>query len=172
MRFLTLLCLFFLCTACSFSPLYSEKKDEAVLQETAQIQIEPIEGVLGYTIRDQLNAKLQTKTNQNKKYTLNIKISENIIGDLGIQKTNFATRSRMILTAHYILKDCETNQVLLNTQTNASGSYNLTTTYSTMTAKDKMRQNLAKILADNISIRLLMYFKKQEASFESAKTSN
>ena len=162
MRFLTLLCLFFLCTACSFSPLYSEKKDEAVLQETAQIQIEPIEGVLGYTIRDQLNAK----------YTLNIKISENIIGDLGIQKTNFATRSRMILTAHYILKDCETNQVLLNTQTNASGSYNLTTTYSTMTAKDKMRQNLAKILADNISIRLLMYFKKQEASFESAKTSN
>lgn len=172
MRFLSLLFLFFICTACSFSPLYFEKPDENVLQETAQIQIEPIEGVLGYTLRDQLNAKLQTNASEPSKYTLKITISENIIGDLGIQKTNFATRSRLILTAHYILKDRQTNQVLLNTDTSASGSYNLTTAYSTMTAQDKMRQNLAKILADNISIRLSMYFKKQEASFESAKISN
>ena len=172
MRFLTGLFLIFLCAACSFSPLYLAETDEVVLQETAQIQIEPIDGVLGYTVRDQLNAKLQTNPEEHKKYTLNVTISENIIGDLGIQKTNFATRSRMILTAHYVLKNRATNQVLLNAQTNASGSYNLTTAYSTMTAKDKMRQNLAKILADNISIRLLMYFKKQEASLESAKISN
>lgn len=171
MRFLIVL-LLFLGTACSFSPLYLEEDDETVLRETSQIQIEPIDGALGYTIRDQLNARLQSNASAHQKYTLSVRVSENIIGDLGIQKTNFATRSRMILTAHYILKNRETNQVLLEAETKASGSYNLTTAYSTLTAKDKMRQNLAKILADNISIRLSMYFKKQEVTVESAKTSD
>lgn len=170
MRFFKLLFLILFVSGCSFSPLYLS--DEQLMEQTAQIQIESIDGVVGYTIRDQLNSKLKTQENCPKSYRLKITLSERVVGDLGIQQTNFATRSRLILTANYTLTDTKTNAVLLRDKTSASGSYNLTTAYSTMMAKDKMKQNLGKIVADNIAIRLLMYFKKQEVSIESEALSN
>ncbi len=171
MRVLTGLFLGIFLTACSFSPLYLQTDDQ-IIAKTSQIQIEPIDGTIGYVVRDQLDSKLETHSADCKKYTLIVKVQEKVVGDLGIQKTNFATRSRLILTANYQLKELSSQKILLEGTTNASGSYNLTTAYSTMTAKDKMKQNLGKIVADNIAIRLLMYFKKQEVSGESAKVSN
>lgn len=172
MRFFNILFLLFFLSGCSFSPLYLENSDHNVTAQTALIQIEPINGVLGYPLKNQLNTKLQIDDNETPRYRLAIQLSEQVVGDLGIQKTNISTRSRLILTAKYTLKDIKTNKTLVNSKTKASGSYNLTTGYSTLVAKDQMAQNLAKIVADNISIHILMYFKKQEVSRESTSVSN
>lgn len=67
MRFLTGLFLIFLCAACSFSPLYLAETDEVVLQETAQIQIEPIDGVLGYTVRESIKCEITNQSGRTQK---------------------------------------------------------------------------------------------------------
>lgn len=162
MRFIFIVFLGLALAACSFSPLYTQQ-DAASSLEASKTRINPIAGVIGYSMKEQLEIRLKTTDGTDKKYSLTVVIKESTVGDLGVQKTNFASRSRLILKANYTLKDLKTNKILINDETTASGSYNLTTPYSTQMAKEKMQENLGLILSDNIALRVLAYFKQGDS---------
>lgn len=166
MKKLITLILFVFLAGCSFTPLFTEQNQQDVLKQTAYIRIDPISDIDGVKLKELLSARLKTDQQQEKKYKLKITLTEKTIGDVSIQTTSFSSRSRLILTADYQLIDIKTKQILDSGSTNIGQSYNLTTPYSTYIAKKKAKDNLIKVLSDNISLKLFSYFKQQGATVE------
>lgn len=150
-------------TACGFTPLYATSDDRPVTDKTAEINIVPIDNYMGYLLqtdlRNQLNPE-QIKAPQN--YDLIVTLPEPLISDQNIQEDFFSSRERIIQKADYKLVDRKTQKVLINTTTSATGSYNITLEpYATYMSKERVRENLIKILAQTISTHVISYVRKE-----------
>lgn len=150
-------------TACGFTPLYATLDDKQVTNKTAEINIVPIDNYMGYllqtNLRNQLNPE-QIKAPQN--YDLIVTLPEPLISDQNIQEDFFSSRERIIQKADYKLIDRKTKQVLIDTTTSATGSYNITLEpYATYMSKERVRENLIKILAQTISTHVISYMRKE-----------
>lgn len=150
-------------TACSMTPLYATLDDRSVTDKTAEINIAPIDNYMGYLLqtdlRNQLNPE-QIKAPQN--YDLIVMLPEPLISDQNIQEDFFSSRERMIQKANYKLVDRKTKEVLIDTSTSATGSYNITLEpYATYMSKERVRENLIKILAQTISTHVISYIRKE-----------
>lgn len=150
-------------TACSMTPLYATLDDRSVTDKTAEINIAPIDNYMGYLLqtdlRNQLNPE-QIKAPQN--YDLIVTLPEPLISDQNIQEDFFSSRERMIQKANYKLVDRKTKEVLIDTSTSATGSYNITLEpYATYMSKERVRENLIKILAQTISTHVISYIRKE-----------
>lgn len=150
-------------TACGFTPLYATLDDKQVTNKTAEINIVPIDNYMGYllqtNLRNQLNPE-QIKASQN--YDLIVTLPEPLISDQNIQEDFFSSRERIIQKANYKLIDRKTKQVLIDTTTSATGSYNITLEpYATYMSKERVRENLIKILAQTISTHVISYMRKE-----------
>lgn len=161
-------------SGCGFSPLYSLEQDEKTTALTQEISIAPIADYNGYLLRKGLeNALNPEKKRGSKKYLLIVKLDEPVLTDQSIQGDNFASREKISLTATYTLKNTETNEVLLSAGTSALGAYNIVKEpYATHKAQTKQTEDLIKIVSNNISLRVIAYFKKQEVNRESQTLSN
>lgn len=153
-------------TACGFTPLYATLDDKQVTNKTAEINIVPIDNYMGYllqtNLRNQLNPE-QIKAPQN--YDLIVTLPEPLISDQNIQEDFFSSRERIIQKANYKLIDRKTKQVLIDTTTSATGSYNITLEpYATYMSKERVRENLIKILAQTISTHVISYMRKEVRS--------
>lgn len=153
-------------TACGFTPLYATLDDKQVTNKTAEINIVPIDNYMGYllqtNLRNQLNPE-QIKASQN--YDLIVTLPEPLISDQNIQEDFFSSRERIIQKANYKLIDRKTKQVLIDTTTSATGSYNITLEpYATYMSKERVRENLIKILAQTISTHVISYMRKEVRS--------
>lgn len=150
-------------TACGVTPLYATLDDRSVTDKTAEINIAPIDNYMGYLLqtdlRNQLNPE-QIKAPQN--YDLIVTLPEPLISDQNIQEDFFSSRERMIQKANYKLVDRKTKEVLIDTSTSATGSYNITLEpYATYMSKERVRENLIKILAQTISTHVISYIRKE-----------
>lgn len=150
-------------TACSMTPLYATLDDRSVTDKTAEINIAPIDNYMGYLLqtdlRNQLNPE-QIKAPQN--YDLIVTLPDPLISDQNIQEDFFSSRERMIQKANYKLVDRKTKEVLIDTSTSATGSYNITLEpYATYMSKERVRENLIKILAQTISTHVISYIRKE-----------
>ena len=132
-------------TACSMTPLYATLDDRSVTDKTAEINIAPIDNYMGYLLqtdlRNQLNPE-QIKAPQN--YDLIVTLPDPLISDQNIQEDFFSSRERMIQKANYKLVDRKTKEVLIDTST-----------------KERVRENLIKILAQTISTHVISYIRKE-----------
>lgn len=150
-------------TACGLTPLYATLDDRSVTDKTAEINIAPIDNYMGYLLqtdlRNQLNPE-QIKAPQN--YDLIVTLPDPLISDQNIQEDFFSSRERMIQKANYKLVDRKTKEVLIDTSTSATGSYNITLEpYATYMSKERVRENLIKILAQTISTHVISYIRKE-----------
>lgn len=150
--------LFFL-VGCGFSPLYNSN----VVSYTEKIAIEPISNFEGYILYQRLDDALNpSKRRCSKDYTLSVSLGAPVYSDQSIQGDNFASRKKISLTARFVLKDKKTQKVLLTGHTTALGAYNVyKEAYSTYQAKEKQNEELARILAENISLRVGSFFKQE-----------
>lgn len=160
-KYLTLFAL--MCTtACGFSPLYVTDDNQLTTSVTGLINVEPIADYNGFKmhtlLEDQLNPD---KISGQDKYDLIVTVDKPAYYEQNIRDDNFASREKIVMTAHYKLIDKQTKHVLIDTQTSATGSYNIVIEpYATYMAKKKIEEDLLKILSQTISLHITSYVKK------------
>lgn len=151
----------FALSACGFVPLYHTPNGEENLQHiTSSVQIVPVQGENGRLLIQCLKNNLNPKgLSISKEYFLSLTLNETINKNQGILKDNTASRTIMTLKAFYTLKD-KNGRVLLDSSSSIASSYDiLAQPYSSVTAEATTRQNLIKVLADNISLHIANSFK-------------
>ncbi|MBR4927856.1 MAG: hypothetical protein IKY98_05975 [Alphaproteobacteria bacterium] len=166
MRFIVLMMVFAL-TACGFSPLYMTN-DGKTTALTETIVIRPIADYGGYQMENDLSALLNpTGANVPKKYELFVTIEAPTFSEQNIQDDNFSSRERMHLTAKYRLVNLQSGESVINATTSATGAYNIAIEpYATYTAKQKVKENLIKMLSHRIATHVISFVKKTEGARE------
>lgn len=156
-------------TACGFEPLYVEKKhtnrwyfdgdfDTSITQEMAAIKIEPISDRFGQMIRNNLIDLLTPNGMPEKpKYRLFVSLTGKTTSDQALRSDITATRKMVRYTvSYYMTKDAER---LVQGSSLAYASYDiLANPYSTTMAQKKGDADAARIIADDIALRLGAYF--------------
>ncbi len=162
-------CLFGFLAACGFEPLYVQKKhdnlwyfggefDTSITAEMAQIKVQTIQDRFGQQIRNNLLDMLTPLgVPHNPKYRLYVDLKEKEIMQQALRKDITATRERVKYEVSYRLVEGDTEVV--KGESIAFVSYDiLANPYSTTTAKKKTEENAAKIVANDIALRLGAYF--------------
>jgi len=155
--------------ACGFEPLYVEKKqsngwyfdgdfDTSITQEMAAIKIEPISGRFGQIMRNNLIDLLTPERIPSRpKYRLFVSLAGKTVSDQALRSDITATRKMVrYKVSYYMMKDTEK---LLQGDSIAYVSYDiLANPYSTTMAQKKGDTDAARIIADDIALRLGAYF--------------
>lgn len=169
MKKIVAICLVSFIAACGFEPLYVQKKhnnlwyfggefDTSITSEMAQIKIQTIQERFGQQIRNNLLDMLTPLgTPRNPKYRLYVDLKEKEIMQQALRKDITATRERVKYLVEYRLVEGDTEVV--RGDSIAYVSYDiLANPYSTTTAQKKTQEDAAKIVANDIALRLGAYF--------------
>lgn len=132
-------------------------------EQTSAVEIQPIDGILGFQLKTLLNDKLNpTHLDTPKQYRLSIKTEITKSGDQVIAQDNFSTLGKIKLKGHYKMVD-KKGTVLIESTADAWGTYNiLKQPYATVTMEEKLLDNLTKVVADKIALHTVAYFKHVE----------
>lgn len=157
-------------SGCGFEPLYVEKKsnsewyydnefDTGIKDEMASVKVELIQDRIGQLIRNDLLDKLTPKgTPKSPKYYLKVEKIDKREIDQALRNDITATRKKVIYKVYYVLRDAE-HKILIKGDSVAYLGYDiLRDPYSTTFAQKKNEKNAAKIIANDISLRLGAYF--------------
>ena len=160
--------------ACGFSPLYSSNTDTLLTEQTSSVDIQPIEGILGFQLKSFLKDKLNpTDLNTEKKYRLTVRTEVRKTGDQVIARDKFSTLGKIVLKGRYKMTEIKTGAVVLESTADASGTYNiLKQPYATVSMEDKLLENLTKVVADKIALHTVAYFKHVEMNRASQTVSD
>lgn len=168
-RIFTFLLILFLC-GCGFEPLYVEKKtssewyydnefDTGIQEEMALVKVELIQDRIGQLIRNDLLDKLTPKGQPKEpKYYLKVTDIQKEEIDQALRNDITATRKKVIYTISYVLKNKEHETLITGSSVAYLGYDILRDPYSTTFAQKKLEKNAAKIVANDISLRLGAYF--------------
>ena len=154
---------------CGFEPLYVEKKhsnmwyyggdfDTSISQEMAQVSIEPISQRFGQVMRNELLDLLTPKgAPKQPKYRLYVNLSSKNVSDQALRSDITATRKMVKYRVRYYI--VEGTEKVLSGDSIAYVSYDiLANPYSTTMAQKKGDEDAAKIIANDIALRLGAYF--------------
>lgn len=157
--------------ACGFQPLYVERHsdqkwyykgefDTSISQEIAQIKVEPAGDRIGQLVRGELLDSLTPKGVPDKpKYRLKIDNIEKSLTKQAMRDDITATRERIEYKLNYTMYDVSTGEKLLKGDTLALLGYDIMANpYSTTFSAKKAEKDAAKIMADDISLRIGAYF--------------
>lgn len=172
MKYIKIISLVWFLSSCGFQPLYVQQSgnsnrffnnsfDTSITQEMAQIKIASINDRFGQQLRNNLLDLLTPKgAPQNAKYRLVVKILNKRITQQAMRDDVTATNERINYKIGYQLFSSST--LLLSGNSMAFVSYDiLSDPYSTTMSQKKAEQDAAKIIADDIALRLGTYFHSQ-----------
>ena len=155
--------------SCGFQPLYVEKQGNSVwhydgeyntsiIKEMSQIKVEPIAERFGQLIRNELLDSLTPKGAPKKpKYKLYVELQSKEIIQQALRDDITATRERVQYTVVYTLK--KEGEDVVSGNSTAFVSYDIMANpYSTTFAQKKTEEDAAKIIANDIVLRLGSYF--------------
>lgn len=161
--------LILLVSACGFEPLYVQKQhnnlwyfggkfDTSITNEMSQIKVEPIADRFGQQVRNQLLDLLTPKGAPKKpKYRLKVVLANKEVTQQALRRDITATSERVIYRVDYQLS--EDNEDVVKGNSVAYVSYDiLANPYSTTMAQKKTEADAAKIVANDIALRLGAYF--------------
>ena len=161
-----------LLTACGFEPLYAKKQndnlwyfggkfDTSITNEMEQISIEPIAERFGQQIRNQLLDLITPLGSPKKpKYRLYVIPEDKQITQQALRRDITATRERVRYAVNYRL--VANDKTLISGNSISFVSYDiLSNPYSTTMAQKKTEEDAAKIIANDIALRLGAYFHKE-----------
>ena len=157
-----LLLVIFLCS-CGFTPLYKQTKingsySSATINEMSKIRITVIKDRFGQQLRNELLDIITPKgAPLSPTYRLDVKIDKKEVVQQAMRNDVTATSERIEYLVSYKLFS-EQNKLVEGTSI-AFVSYDiLTNPYSTTTAQKKAESDAAKILANDIALRIAAYF--------------
>jgi LPS-assembly lipoprotein len=153
-------------SACGFEPLYGRHGTDAptVQGELETVQIQPIAERNGQRLYNHLRDRLNPRgTPGEPRYTLSIKLEESS-DKLALTGDKTATRANLTVIASYELKSLAREEVLYRGRSRTVGGYNIVSNlFSTYSAEEDTRARAAEVLADDIRIKLALYFSRDAA---------
>lgn len=166
-----ILVLAFCVTACGFEPLYVERSggekwyytgefDTSITNEIKEIKVEPAPDRIGQLVRNELLDNFTPKGVPSKpKYRLVIENISKYITEQAMRDDITATRERVEYKLNYVLYNVSTAEKLISGDTVALLGYDIMANpYSTTFSQKKIEKDAAKIMANDISLRIAAYF--------------
>lgn len=161
----------FLMSGCGFEPLYVQRDttsswyfggqtNTSISAEMAQIKVEPIADRFGQQVRNSLLDLLTPKgTPKDPKYRLKAKLVKKVVTQQAMRRDITATSERVEYVMGYEL--WHGNNVVLKSSSEAYVSYDIMANpYSTTMAQKKTETDAAKIIANDMVLRIGAYFHK------------
>ncbi len=169
MRFFKILAVCIMLCSCGFQPLYVQRSttsgwyfndqfDTSITTEMAQIKVAAIKDRFGQQMRNHLLDLLTPKgIPQNPKYRLVVEVLSRNVTQQAMRDDVTATNERIKYKIGYRLY--EGSEELIKGDSMAFVSYDiLSDPYSTTMSQKKAENDAAKIVADDIVLRLGAYF--------------
>lgn len=161
----------FLLSACGFEPLYVErapdegwyykgKFDTSITDEMALIKVEPIADRVGQLIRNELLDRFTPKGQPKKPaYRLIVDDIQKSVVEQAMRDDITASRERVEYKIQYHLYNVADGQELVKGDSLVYLSYDIMDNpYSTTFSQKKAEKDAARILANDISLRMGAYF--------------
>ena len=147
--------------ACGFRPLYgpAETAKEGTTDRLAATRIRPLEGRVGQQLHNLLRDRLNPSGQPiEPAYVLEVALRVST-SELGIRKDETATRANLTMRASFKLRAFDTGSIMLSGKSISVNSYNiLDAFYATTVAEDDALGRGLRELADDIRLRLAIYF--------------
>lgn len=150
--------------ACGYRPLYADRAadraagpEAGVAAQLAAIEVALIEDRFGQVLRHRLRDRLAPGgAAADRLYWLEVEYRRNV-DELAFRKDETATLARLTYDARYTLR--RGDAVLTSGESRAISSYDLLRApYATVVAERDAEERIAQQLADEIALRLGMYF--------------
>ncbi len=137
---------FVLLSGCGFKPMFSGQDTD--------IYVQPISGINGIVLRNDLNAKFGGQKDPNAKYTLKVNLSNPITKYKALETTGDATWQEIVLNADYVLS--ADGKEIAKGRESASESYTFVRYLVASNASyNNAVQNTLNVLADKIGTRAI-----------------
>ncbi|MFL6765559.1 MAG: LPS assembly lipoprotein LptE [Sphingomicrobium sp.] len=155
-RFALALCLVAL-SGCGLRPVYGGGNSGAVAATLGSVTVGPIAGQSGWLVRNKLVDRLGESGSGSAAYRLDVTLDDNITA-FGLRSDRAATQERRTLRARYQLVDLSNGAVVLDATAGSDAGIDIVSSeYATVAAEQTALENLADIVADQISARLALY---------------
>jgi len=144
-------------TGCGLRPLYSGGSGGAVAQTLGSVTVAPIDGQSGWLMRNKLVERLGESGGGTAAYRLDVTLDDNITS-FGVRSDQAATQERRTLRARYQLVDLRNGLVVLDSTAGSDAGIDIVSSeYATVAAEQTALENLADIVADQITARVALF---------------
>jgi len=144
-------------SACGLHPLYGGGSGSAVTSTLRSVTVGPIAGQPGWLVRSKLVDRFGTAPSATAAYRLDVTLDDNITA-FGLRSDRAATQERRTLRARYQLVDLKNGQVVLDATAGSDAGIDIVSSeYATVAAEQIALENLADIVADQITARVALY---------------
>ncbi len=150
--------------ACGFKPLMAEREDSPSIQAMlAAIQVNRIgdgrDRRLGQIMRNELIDRFSTSGGlQPPLFVLDVTLTQRF-SPLIIESSNTVTRSNLVMTAVFSLRDLESGEVLYQSTARSTGSHDVVVSeYSSQVARQDTSRKAVRDLANTITYLLSFHF--------------
>jgi LPS-assembly lipoprotein len=144
-------------SACGLRPLYGGGASSPVAATLRSVEVAPIDGQIGWLVRNRLNERLGTTGESAAAYRLEVELDDNITG-FGIRGDRAVTRERRTLRARYRLVDLRGGGVVLDATAGSDAGIDVVSSeYATVAAEQTAVERLSEVVADQIVARLGLF---------------
>ena len=144
-------------SGCGLRPLYSGGDSGAVASVLQRIDVAPIEGQVGWLVRNNLAERLTAAGDAPATYRLEVELDDSITG-FGIRGDRAVTRERRTLRARYRLVDLASGAVVLDATAGSDAGIDVVSSeYATIAAEQSALERLSEVVADQIVARLALF---------------
>ena len=142
---------------CGLHPLYGGGSASPVAATMRSIAVGPIQGQSGWLVRNKLVDRLGQPEAATAAYRLDVTLDDNITA-FGLRSDRAATQERRTLRARYQLVDTRNGMVVLDATAGSDAGIDIVSSeYATVAAEQTALENLADIVADQITARIALY---------------
>ena len=147
------LIIFLFLTGCGFSPLY---KKVAVNNQEIPVYVQPVSDTYGHSIRQSILDKIGSISSNSAEYILTLKTPSFTSSDEAIDNKNFSSIVGLTIKCPYTLTKKSNNKIIARNTTTLFTSYAVVQDpYATTVAERKAKYELAKQIAEQITIHIL-----------------
>jgi LPS-assembly lipoprotein len=142
---------------CGLHPLYGDGGASSVAATMRSVSVAPIQGKSGWLVRNKLIDRLGESGSGTAAYRLDVTLDDNITA-FGLSSNQSATRERRTLRARYQLVEARSGMVVLDATAGSDAGIDIVSSeYATVAAEQTALENLAEIVADQITARVALY---------------
>jgi len=167
-----LICVALLLTGCGFRPLYSETVSNAeTVTSLEKIRVSGASTKTDAVFRNFLLDRIAPAGAPDKyEYELGFRLDERQIGS-GVRIDASVTRFNLQLSASYQVKDAKTRDVVYSGNSRSVVAYDvLRSQFATVIERENARERAAREIANDIVLRLSLFFERQAEQELAAQT--
>lgn len=152
-------------SGCGFQPLYAKNPTENTVynQGFPQVDVGPINDRLGQILRNELVDRINPRgVARTPTYRLDVSAKERR-SDIVILRDSTATFAKFIVEVNWRLLDLQSNEVVTKGKNERTSSFSISSSeYAILQAEKDARQRAATELAEDIRLRLALYFNRTD----------